>query len=305
MRHPGKGSMYFEVGTPHHDDDDDEHEKQLERTCLMQWSIYCLNKYHTYKLVDGLKADQQTLRDYHMAQYLLYGWDPQHNLLEVLVGVSSNKLTEPVLKLMELKLQSNPDAFPLKSIQHVISVMFRKRNCLAGIKLIELVKKYHVNGSDLFKPEVKCGRGLLHWIFCMNLPLVAMEEILQHVTSDDLLHVMNVERDKVTVLTLGLYSNELTNEFLLKLIEKQPMLAHLPNYDDDDESKSELPLLGKRSLLHYVVSDMKRWELIPILIDTYGCDLNVKDLSGRTPRDVAILLNDWYLSLSGLPPCLQ
>ena len=38
--------------------------------------------------------------------------------------------------------------------------------------------------------------------FCMDLPLVAMEKILQHVTSDDLLYVMNVARDKMTVTTV-------------------------------------------------------------------------------------------------------
>jgi len=114
------------------------------------------------------------------------------------------------------------------------------------------------------------------------------------------------------------------------------MLAHLPTYDDpathpignvkppkttkpidpsDDDSESSEDQtddldhdesLGNRSLLHYVVSDMKRWELIPILVDKYECDVNVKDLSGRTPRDVAILLLDsWQLSLDYLPPCLQ
>ena len=58
--------------------------------------------------------------------------------------------------------------------------------------------------------------------------MMLMEKILQHVTPDDLLHV---KLGKVTVLIIGLYSIHLTNEFLFKLIEKQPLFAHLP-YDD-------------------------------------------------------------------------
>ena len=335
MRHPGRGLMSCQV---HRDFNEDEDEvKRVERKCLHQWSIYCLNKYNTYNLFDGFIDEEEPSRDQLVAQYLLYGWNPEYNLLETLVGVFSYKLSQPLMKMVEEKLQANNDAFSLKSIQNFISSLLRKMNRFAGVKLIELVRKYHVDGCDLFKPEdVRNGRGLLHLIFSMDLNMVVMEKILQCVTPDDLLYVMNTKLDKATVLTLGLYSEHLTNEFLLKLIEKQPMLAHLPKYDDpttnpiddvepstttnpidpsDDNSEStkeqtdNLDLnesLGKRTLLHYVVSDMRRWELIPILIDKYGCDLNVQDLSGRTPRDVAILLlDDLHLSLDYLPPCLQ
>ena len=345
MRHPGQGCMpckfsrrpdivlvpdygldWLGLGGGNDDDDligmdHEEHQEDeatlLERKCLMQWSIYCLNKYGTYKLLDMCtpveilqKKEEKTVRDYHIAQYLLYGWNPQHNLLETLSRLSSHKLTQPLMKMVEEKLQCNPDAFSLKSIRIAIYVLLRKQSRFAGVKLIELVKKYHVDGCDLFQPYVRNGRGLLHLIFSMDLPLVAMERILQCVTPDDLLYVMNGAWDKVTVLTLGLYSQHLTNEFLLKLIEKQPVLAHLPKYDDEDSDNFKRVDndvgLGKRSLLHYVVSDMRRWELIPILVEKYRCDLNVRDLSGRTPRDVAIMLLDsWQLSLDYLPPCLQ
>ena len=320
MRHPGRGHMSAcrDMSTSHNYEpyDDEEEVTPLERKCLMQWSIYCINKYHsTYKLFDTKLLHQfveeeekeQKLLYRLVAQCLLYGWNPQCNLLEALVvGVSNQKLSQPLMKMVEEKLQSDSGAFPLKDVQQVVGILLRKRNCLDGVKLIELVKKYHVDGCDLFKPDVKNGRGLLHLIFCLDLPMIVMENILQLVTPDDLLYVMDVKvaRDRATVLTIGLYSNELTNEFLLKMIEKQPMLAHLPKYENTDDDN--LPSLGKRSLLHYVVGDMRRWELIPILVEKYGCDVNVKDLSGRTPRDVAILLlNSWQLSLDYLPPCLQ
>jgi len=294
MSQPGEGPIQTEISRGHL--------SEVEVHCFLQWMIYCLNKNKCYKVLGDIHHN-----DFTIAKCLLYGWDPSRNLLELLMCMP-NGLVEPVLKLFEKALQSNPSLVSLKRMQQAIFTLFQKKHCETGVQLIQFTRKYLPDGMNLFQPTHKNETTLLHYIVNQDFPMFIMKKILPLVTPEDLIHEITFGKDTLTVLTLALGCQHLSNEFLLEMIEKQKLLVHLPVYEMDDGAKSseEENEMGRRSLLHFVASDVRRWELMTILVDTYGCDLNVRDLSGRTPRDVAILfLNHWQCLPSDLPSCLQ
>ncbi|KAG2379039.1 hypothetical protein C9374_007677 [Naegleria lovaniensis] len=258
---------------------------------LYQYTIYLMNKHGQHF---GSHSDLS-----FSTISMQYGYDICSNMLESIPYFSSS-LSQDLMNMFEEKLKKKEAKL---SLNDFLGTLLHSTDYGTMLQVFTRFKNYlpEEDAKKLFKRFVLYKNHDLHvnlfnYLLHFQAPRHVLDYILDFMTPEDLLEttVMYSEQPEpghytVNTLLTAILSSYVSDQFILKIIEKQPLLVNM---------STGLEITP----LHAVCADTSRWGLIPYLVEQYHADVFAKDKKGRTPYQYALYQCPYR---DAIPACLR
>ncbi|KAF0971825.1 hypothetical protein FDP41_010048 [Naegleria fowleri] len=252
---------------------------------LVQYALYLNNRYSNCSFGKLCPSD-------FALSCIQYGHDIMNNIFDT-IPLLPSELAEQVINIfLKERLMTGQLILTVEKFRELLLNILGNLMIGTFLPAFSSLRGFVKDIDQLFKNfEVKKYHriqqfNLFHHLLFLQMPTFVVDYLMDYILPEDLLEITSVP-----VLLLAMTSTSISDECIVKMIKKQPLILN-------QKAKG-----SNLTALHLACSDCKRWNLIPLLVNEYHEDINAKDANGNTPYDYARSQCDGFETV--IPACLK